>query len=161
MKSAGEIFLSGLRGAKTFFKRVSDRFSDLFSRFSNRFSCRFKSFSGVVSFCRHAALKRCDRILLFVLGQLSSHFGAISSLNYTENLETNAKKLRKSFPRYPDSHKLCIDIHSLQVNVSQFLSVSVGFAWPKKKIGSTRNRDSLVAGVWQKNVLDLQANSGK
>ena len=37
-------------------KRVSDRFSDLFSRFSNRFSYRFKSFSGAVSFCRHAAL---------------------------------------------------------------------------------------------------------
>ena len=33
-----------------------DRFSDLFSRFSNRFSYRFKSFSGAVSFCRHAAL---------------------------------------------------------------------------------------------------------
>ena len=38
------------------FGRVSHRFSDLFSRFSNRFACRFKSFSGAVSFCRHAAL---------------------------------------------------------------------------------------------------------
>ena len=46
LKSAGEIFLSGLRGAKFFFKHVSDRFSDLISRFSNRFSYRFKSFSG-------------------------------------------------------------------------------------------------------------------
>ena len=54
--SAGEIFLSGLRGAKFFFGRVSDRFLDLFSRFSNRFSYRFKSFSGAVSFCRHATL---------------------------------------------------------------------------------------------------------
>ena len=41
------------------FKRVSDRFSDPFSRFSNRFSYRFKSFSGAVSFCRHAALISC------------------------------------------------------------------------------------------------------
>ena len=40
------------------FKRVSDRFSDLFSRFSNRFSYQFKSFSGAVSFCRHAALTK-------------------------------------------------------------------------------------------------------
>ena len=56
LKSAGEIFLSGLRGAKHFFKRVSDRFSDPFSRFSNRFSYRFKNFSGTVSFCKHAAL---------------------------------------------------------------------------------------------------------
>ena len=40
----------------TFFKHVSDRFSDLFSRFSNRFSCQIKNFSGAVSFCRHAAL---------------------------------------------------------------------------------------------------------
>ena len=46
LRSAGEIFLSGLRGAKKLFGRVSDRFSDLFSRFSNCFSYRFKSFSG-------------------------------------------------------------------------------------------------------------------
>ena len=31
-------------------------FSDLFRRFSNRFSDRFNFFSGVVSFCRRAAL---------------------------------------------------------------------------------------------------------
>ena len=37
LKSAGEIFLSGLRGAKQFFKHVSDRFSDLFSLFQTFF----------------------------------------------------------------------------------------------------------------------------
>ena len=47
-----------------FFKRVSDRFSDPFSRFSNRFSYRFKSFSGAVSFCRHAAALRNQSIYL-------------------------------------------------------------------------------------------------
>ena len=56
LTSAGEIFFSGLRGANNFFKRVSDRFSDPFSRFSNPFSYRFKSFSGAISFCRHAAI---------------------------------------------------------------------------------------------------------
>ena len=57
LKSAGEKLLNGLRGAKIFFKHVSDRFSDLFSRFSNRFSCQIKHFSGAVSFCRGAALR--------------------------------------------------------------------------------------------------------
>ena len=53
LKSAGEIFSSGLRGAKTFsvaFRIVFRIF--FFLRFSNRFSYRFKSFSGAVSFCQ-------------------------------------------------------------------------------------------------------------
>ena len=36
------------------FGHVSDRFSDPFSRFSNHFSDRSKTFSGAISFCRHA-----------------------------------------------------------------------------------------------------------
>ena len=36
--------------------RFGSFFGSFFSRFSNRFSGRFKSFSGAVSFCRHAAL---------------------------------------------------------------------------------------------------------
>ena len=57
MTSAGEIFLSGPRGAKYFRSRFGSFFGSFFSCFSNRFSDRFKSFSGVVSFCRHAPLK--------------------------------------------------------------------------------------------------------
>ena len=37
LKSAGEKWLGGLRGAKCFFGHVSDRFSGPFSRFSNPF----------------------------------------------------------------------------------------------------------------------------
>ena len=57
LKSAGELFLSGLRGAKNVSNafRIVFRIS-VFARFSNRFSYRLKSFSGAVSFCRHAAL---------------------------------------------------------------------------------------------------------
>ena len=55
-KSAGEIFLSGLRGAQTFSNAFRIVFRIFFSRFSSRFSYRFKSFWGAVSFCRHAAL---------------------------------------------------------------------------------------------------------
>ena len=58
-KCRWNIFKRPERGYK-FFKRVSDHFSDPFSRFSNRFSYRFKSFSGAVSFCRHAALTIYD-----------------------------------------------------------------------------------------------------
>ena len=61
MKSAGEIFLSGLRGAKHFSNAFRIVFR--FSRFSNRFSYRFKSFSGAVSFCTRAALTNCARNL--------------------------------------------------------------------------------------------------
>ena len=60
VEKSGEIFLSGLRGAKTFSNAFRIIFSDPFSRFSNRFSYRFKSFSGAVSFCRHAALSKYE-----------------------------------------------------------------------------------------------------
>ena len=40
----------------TFFSNAFWIVFRIFSRFSNRFSYRFKSFSGTVSFCRHAAL---------------------------------------------------------------------------------------------------------
>ena len=58
LKSAGEIFLSGLRGAKYFSNAFRIVFGS-FLRFSKCFSCRFKSFAGAVSFCRHAALTSC------------------------------------------------------------------------------------------------------
>ena len=45
-KSAGEIFLGGLRGAKNISGAFRIVFSDLFSRFSNRLSYRFQSFRG-------------------------------------------------------------------------------------------------------------------
>ena len=62
----GEKCLVGLRGAKHFFGRFSDRFSGPFSRFSNRFSCQIKTFSGAVSFCRRAALMNmCAKMLGF------------------------------------------------------------------------------------------------
>ena len=57
MKSAGEVFLSGLRGAKNFSVAFRIVFRILFRVFQTVFSYRFKSFSGSVSFCRHAALK--------------------------------------------------------------------------------------------------------
>ena len=83
----------------TFFKHVSDRFSDLFSRFSNRFSCRFKSFSGAVSFCRRAALIllgngrntvsrvlfREENSLSFTTNSVSSAKSSVSSLWHTNN----------------------------------------------------------------------------
>ena len=56
LKSAGEILLSGLRGANHFSNTFRIVFWIFFSRFSNRSSYRFKSLSGAVSFCRHAAL---------------------------------------------------------------------------------------------------------
>ena len=59
LKSAGEIFLKGLRGAKNFSNAFRIALRIFFSRFSNRFSCQIKSFSGAVSFCRHAALICC------------------------------------------------------------------------------------------------------
>ena len=52
------IFKRPERGYKLF-GRVSDPFPDSFLRFSNRSSYQFKSFSGAVSFCRHAALSLC------------------------------------------------------------------------------------------------------
>ena len=73
------------------FGRVSDRFSDLFSRFSNRFSYRLKSFSGAVSFCRHAALKACFCTFTHSPGNhgrmlhLVTPFTRTHSLNYNES----------------------------------------------------------------------------
>ena len=58
LRSAGEIFLSGLRGANTFSVAFRIVFRIFFSRFSNRFSYRFQNFSGAISFCRHGALRR-------------------------------------------------------------------------------------------------------
>ena len=55
LKSAGEIFLSGLRGAKHF----SDRFSDHFRVYQTVFRIDLNFFSGAISFCRHAALTHC------------------------------------------------------------------------------------------------------
>ena len=55
-KSAGDIFLSGLRGALNISVTFWIFFSDLCSRFSNRFSCQNKNVSGAISFCRRAAL---------------------------------------------------------------------------------------------------------
>ena len=59
MKSAGEIFLSGLRGAKKFSNTFRIVFRIFFRVFQTVFSHRFKSFSGAASFCRHAALTLC------------------------------------------------------------------------------------------------------
>ena len=55
LKSAGEIFLSGLKGAKHFSVAFRIVFRIFFSRFSNRFLYRFKSFFGgsfVLQTCR-------------------------------------------------------------------------------------------------------------
>ena len=52
------MFISGLRGAKHFSVAFRIVFRISFSRFSNRFSYRSKSFSGAVSFCRHAVLTK-------------------------------------------------------------------------------------------------------
>ena len=46
-------------GLKVFQTRFGSFFGS-FLRFSNRFSYRFKSFSGAISFCRHAALTVCS-----------------------------------------------------------------------------------------------------
>ena len=46
LRSADEISLSGLRGAKFLFASVSDRLSDHFLRSSNWFSCQFFFFRG-------------------------------------------------------------------------------------------------------------------
>ena len=46
VEGAGEIFLSGLRGANIFFGRVSDRFSDLFRVFQTVFRIDLKVFRG-------------------------------------------------------------------------------------------------------------------
>ena len=56
-KSAGEAFLSGLRGwLKMFRSRFGSFFRSFFSRFSNPISCQIKLFWGAISFCRRAAL---------------------------------------------------------------------------------------------------------
>ena len=59
LKSAGEILLSGLRGAKNDRSRFGSLFGSFFA-FFKRFSYRFTSSSGAVLFCRHAALS--DRV---------------------------------------------------------------------------------------------------
>ena len=56
LKSAGEIFLSGLRGAKTFSVAFRIVFRIFLRVFQTVFRIDFKSFSGAISFCRHAAL---------------------------------------------------------------------------------------------------------
>ena len=55
---AGEKFLGGLRGAKHFSVAFCTFFRVLFSRFSNHFSYQLNCFSGAVSFCRSAALRK-------------------------------------------------------------------------------------------------------
>ena len=61
--------LSGLRGAKNVSVAFRIVFRIFFLRFSNRFSYQFKSFSGAISFCRHAALSICIRIWFELIHQ--------------------------------------------------------------------------------------------
>ena len=60
LKSAGEIFLSGLRGAKNFSNAFRIVFRILFRVFQTVFRIDLKFFSGAVSFCRHAV--RCPKV---------------------------------------------------------------------------------------------------
>ena len=59
LKSAGEIFLSGLRGANIFSNTFRIAFRIFFRVFQTVFRIDLKVFSGAVSFCRHAALSIC------------------------------------------------------------------------------------------------------
>ena len=81
VENAGEIFLSGLRGAKNFSNAFRIVFSDPFSCFSNRFSYRFKSFSGAVSLCRHAALVVYVCFDSFVVVFLSLLLGGVDGVS--------------------------------------------------------------------------------
>ena len=132
LKSAGEIFLSGLRGAKIFPNAFRIVFRGPFLFFV--FCIDLKIFSGAVSFCRHAALTlyvQCsvrmsrtrrsrtnfsnsfrDRrnhdtqdstlFLRLVIGQFSPQFGAISLLNYAEPREKGKNPLEKKIQNNPE-----------------------------------------------------------
>ena len=94
---------------------ISDRFLDLFSRFSNRSSHRFKSFSGAVSFCRHAALRITGRKItdMRLLLKGTSYEG--TSLNFS--CSQNIAKQRKN-RHFPEGAKL------LRSSSGHFLGVS-------------------------------------
>ena len=94
LRSAGEIFLSGLRGAKYFSNTFRIVFSDLFRVFQTVFRIDLKVFSRAISFCRHAALKK-QICFHNVQAIRANHFEpAIRNVLVPQKFQRNLKKKR-------------------------------------------------------------------